>query len=313
MPHIPGLRSPYLRVGRLVYFGRMIDKIRLKAAGKLPPDYVENLGKGFDGRCVSFLRINYEELKTRTLAGDRSDLDLLQWAEQTGGVRSDEECEVWSGFMMKRGFRDAGAEVLAGRIRESKLEGKPIVTMFDYIDFDEGRDPVTARAWELRAATIILLMGVSGSGKSTIGEQLAKDLGWIFRDADEFHPPDNVAKMSAGNPLTDTDRAPWLAAIRSFITAALGRGESAVVTCSALKEVYRSAAIPDAQRVKLVHLTGEYDLILERMNQREGHFMKPEMLKSQLATLEKPTNALEIDIGKTPAAIVAEIRRSLGL
>lgn len=313
MPHIPGLRSPYLKVGRLVYFGRMIDKIRLQAAGKLPPDYTENLGTGFDGRCVRFLRINYDELKNRTLAGDLSDLELFQWAEQTGGVRSDEECEVWSGFMMKRCFRDPGAEILTRRIRESGLEGKPIVTMFDYLDFDEGRDPVAAHAWEFRTPTAILLMGVSGSGKTTIGLQLAAELGWSFRDADDFHPPENVAKMSAGTPLTDADRAPWLAAIRRYLVAALDRGESAVVTCSALKESYRTAAIPDAQRVKLVHLAGDYGLILERMNQREGHFMKPEMLKSQLATLERPTNALEIDIAKSPAAIVAEIRQAFAL
>lgn len=313
MPHIPGLRSPYLKVGRLVYFGRMLDKIRLHAAGQLPADYQENLGKGFDLRCTSFLRINYEELKARTLAGDLSDLELLQWAEQEGGARSDEECEIWNGFLMKRGFRDPAAEILARRIRESGLVGKPIVTMFDYLDFDEGRDPVAARAWEFRDPTVVLLMGVSGSGKTTIGQQLAAELGWSFRDADDFHPPENVAKMGRGTPLTDDDRAPWLAAIRRYITEALARGESAVVTCSALKETYRADAIPDALRVKLVHLAGDYELILDRMNRREGHFMKPEMLKSQLATLEKPRNALEIDIVKTPPAIVAEIRRAFSL
>ena len=149
MPSVPGLRSPYAPVGRIVYFGRMLDKIRLHAAGKLPAgDYAPNLGKGFDARCCSFLRVNYDELKARVLAGDQTDEQLLAWAEHRGVPRSDEECEVWSGFMMKRGLRDAGAEILAKRIRESGLEGKPVLTMFDYIDFDEGRDPVTTRAWE---------------------------------------------------------------------------------------------------------------------------------------------------------------------
>ena len=147
--NVPGLRSPYAKVGRVVYFGRMLDKIRLHAAGKLPEaDYAANLGKGFDGRCCSFLRVNYDELKSRVLAGGFGDEQLLAWAEERGGGRSDEECEVWNGFMMKRGWRDAGAEILAKRIRDSHLESKPIQTMFDYIDFDEGRDPVDVRAWE---------------------------------------------------------------------------------------------------------------------------------------------------------------------
>ena len=147
MSTVPGLRSPYVKVGRLVYVGRMLDKIRLLAAGKLPADYQANLGKGFDSRCVSFLRVNYDELKARTLVGDLSDEQLLAWAEQRGGARTDEECEVWSGFMMKRGWRDEAAEILARRIKESAFEGKPIMTMFDYLDFDEGRDPVATRAW----------------------------------------------------------------------------------------------------------------------------------------------------------------------
>jgi gluconokinase len=150
MSHVPGLRSPYAKIGRLVYFGRMLDKIRLHASGQLQPaaDYVPNLGKGFDGRCCNFLRVNYEELKARTLGGDLDDTQLLAWCEQRDSARTDEECEIWNGFMMKRGWRDAGAEILAKRIRESALESKPVMTMFDYIDFDEGRDPVQARAWE---------------------------------------------------------------------------------------------------------------------------------------------------------------------
>ncbi len=313
MPHVPGLRSPYAKVGRLVYFGRMLDKVRLHAAHRLPADYHANLGKGFDGRCCSFLRVNYDELKVRTLAGDLNDAQLLAWCEQRGGARTDEECEVWNGFMMKRGWRDAGAEVLARRIRESNLELSPIQTMFDYLDFDEGRDPVSVRAWEHRDPRVVVLMGVAGSGKTTIGLKLAATLGWSFRDADDFHPPENVAKMSAGQPLTDRDRAPWLAAIRAYIDAALTRGESAVVTCSALKEVYRQAIIGDPTRVKLVHLAGDAKLILERIGARQGHFMKPEMLASQLATLEPPQNALTVDIGASPEAIVAQIRQAFSL
>lgn len=148
MPHVPGLRSPYLKVGRLVYFGRMLDKIRLHARGALPAaDYAPNLGKGFDGRCCSFLRVSYDELKARVLAGEARDEQLLAWAHEHGGARTDEECEIWNGFMMKRGWRDAGAEILAKRIVESHLEGKAVMTMFDYLDFDEDRDPVAARSW----------------------------------------------------------------------------------------------------------------------------------------------------------------------
>jgi hypothetical protein len=149
MSIVPGLRSPYHKVGRIVYFGRMLDKIRLNAAGKLPAgEYGANLGKGFDGRCCAFLRIKYDDLKARGLGGAESDDQLLAWAEQQGGRRSDEECEIWNGFMIKRGWRDSGATTLAQRIKESALEAKSVQTMFDYIDFDEGRDPVAERAWE---------------------------------------------------------------------------------------------------------------------------------------------------------------------
>lgn len=313
MSHVPGLRSPYARVGRIVYFGRMLDKIRLQAAGQLPlGEYGTNLGKGFDGRCCAFLRVNYDELKAHTLASTGHDAQVLAWAEQRGGKRSDDECETWNGFMMKRGWRDDASDILRKRIRESNLESAPIQSMFDYLDFDEGRDPVKGRAWELREPAVVLLMGVSGSGKTTVGEKLAAELGWSFRDADDFHPPQNVAKMSAGTPLTDADRAPWLAAIRAHIERTLARGESGVVTCSALKEQYRAAAIPDP-RVKLVHLSGDFDLILARMTARTDHFMKPEMLKSQFATLEAPGNAVTVNIAKSPDEIVAEIRRALNL
>lgn len=148
MPNVPGLRSPYAKVGRVVYFGRMLDKIRLHARHALPvADYAANLGKGFDLRCVNFLRVTYDELKARVLAGGHTDEQLLAWAHERGGARTDEECEVWNGFMMKRGWRDPGTEILEKRIRESHLEGKPIMSMFDYIDFDEDRDSVAAKSW----------------------------------------------------------------------------------------------------------------------------------------------------------------------
>ena len=149
MSTVPGLRSPYAKVNRLVYFGRMLDKIRLHGAGKLPADeYVANLGKGFDKRCCGFLRINYVELTARVMLGTDTDAVLLTWAEERGGRRSDEDCELWNSFMMKRGFRDEASTTLAKRIQESGFAGKPIMTMFDYLDFDEGRDPVSARSWE---------------------------------------------------------------------------------------------------------------------------------------------------------------------
>ena len=152
MAHVPGLRSPYDKVGRIVYFGRMLDKIRLQAAGKLPPDYIDNLGDGnpgmFDTRCCSFLRVRFAEIQTRALARDFSDEQTLAWCLERGGARTDEECLIWNQFMTKRGWRDEANVRLRQRIAESALESKPIMSMFDYIDFDEGRDPVAARAWE---------------------------------------------------------------------------------------------------------------------------------------------------------------------
>ena len=152
MAHVPGLRSPYDKVSRVVYFGRLLDKIRLQAAGKLPPDYIDNLGDAkpgmFDTRCCSFLRVRFAEIQARALAGGFSDEQVLAWCLERGGARTDEECLVWNHFMMKRGWRDEANARLRQRIAESALESKPIMSMFDYIDFDEGRDPVAARAWE---------------------------------------------------------------------------------------------------------------------------------------------------------------------
>ena len=154
-------------------------------------------------------------------------------------------------------------------------------------------------------------MGVAGSGKTTIGRELAAELGWKFADADDFHPPANVAKMSAGIPLDDADRAPWLAAIRLYIDTRLERGESAVVTCSALREKHRAVLLTNPAQVKLVYLRGSRELLWSRISARKGHFMKPAMLDSQLATLEEPVNALVVDIAPPPEEIVAHLRRVL--
>lgn len=162
-------------------------------------------------------------------------------------------------------------------------------------------------------ALVIVLMGVAGCGKTTVGTLLASQLGWIFRDGDAFHPPANIAKMAAGTPLNDADRAPWLASIRHFIEQQLAAGQSAVVACSALREEYRRVLSEGLPQVKLVHLSGNYDLILSRMGARQGHYMRPEMLTSQFATLEAPRDTLTVDIAQPPEAIVAEIRTSLSV
>lgn len=160
---------------------------------------------------------------------------------------------------------------------------------------------------------VIIIMGVSGTGKSVVGRALAESLGWRFREGDDFHPAANIAKMSAGIPLTDADRAPFLTGIRNEIVDLLARGESAVIACSALKASYRDVLVVDPARVKLVHLTGSPELIRGRLAARRGHFMKAGMLDSQLAALETPAGALSLDIAAPPEALVDEIRKAFAL
>ncbi|HWA08675.1 MAG TPA: DUF5069 domain-containing protein [Opitutaceae bacterium] len=150
MPNVPGLRSCYAMVGRLVYFGRMLDKIRLHAAGKLPSDYHQNLGVGFDGRCCTFLGVNYEALKAHTLASAKAtDAEILGWCQEQGGSRTDDQCNIWNRYMMKIGWRDDRSAILQQRLVQFGLVGRPIETFFDLNEFDEGRDPVATRAWDL--------------------------------------------------------------------------------------------------------------------------------------------------------------------
>jgi gluconokinase len=157
-------------------------------------------------------------------------------------------------------------------------------------------------------------MGVSGAGKTRFGRALASALGWDFADADDYHSAANVAKMRAGTPLTDADRAPWLASLRAEIGGRLEQGRPLVLACSALKQDYRrSLRGDDPLRVRFIHLDGPPELIATRLAGRAGHYMPPALLASQLATLEAPSDALRIDISLTTEAQVALARSALGL
>ena len=160
---------------------------------------------------------------------------------------------------------------------------------------------------------IVVLMGVTGSGKTTVGKVLAKQLGWKFHDADDYHPPANIEKMRRGVPLTDEDRKPWLQTLASLIHDARDRGENIVLGCSALKHVYREYLRHDLDVVHYVCLCGPEEVIQKRLAARKGHFMNPGLLDSQFETLEPPEDAIRVDVSGTPEEIADEIRRRLGL
>jgi gluconokinase len=160
---------------------------------------------------------------------------------------------------------------------------------------------------------IIILMGVSGAGKTTVGQLLAADLGWPFYEGDDFHPSANVEKMRQGIALADEDRDPWLARLQCLIRELLRKDQSAVVTCSALKQSYRDRLRDGVQDVCFVYLKGDYDLIRQRLQERQRHFMKANLLASQFETLEEPTDVLTVDVAHQPEDIVQHIKRKLGL
>jgi gluconokinase len=159
---------------------------------------------------------------------------------------------------------------------------------------------------------IVIVMGVVGAGKTTVGRLLAEQLGWECADADDFHPRSSVEKIRHGIALSDDDRKPWLEALREAITRWIAEGRSAVLACSALKRSYRQE-LQTGPQVRFVYLRGSADLIAERLRSRKGHFANEQILASQLADLEEPAAAPTFDIAATPQQIVAEIRQKLRL
>lgn len=157
----------------------------------------------------------------------------------------------------------------------------------------------------------VIVMGVAGSGKTTVGAALASRMGWDFYDADDFHPPENIAKMSNGIPLDDADRTPWLASLRDLISTCMRAGRPGVLACSALKERYREQLLDGKRGVLLVYLRGSYELIWSRISARTNHYMKPHMLKSQFEALEEPQEALTLEVSSPVDELVQQIERSM--
>jgi gluconokinase len=162
---------------------------------------------------------------------------------------------------------------------------------------------------------VIIIFGVSGAGKTTVGELLARELGWHFYEADDFHSPANIERMRRGVSLTDDDRWPWLENLRELIKRCVAANENAVLACSALRRVYRKH-LRVSLEVKLVFLRGDYALVAEQLGHRRGHFMNPELLRSQFTDLEEPKPeeaVLTIELGRTPQELVQEIKTNLRL
>ena len=160
---------------------------------------------------------------------------------------------------------------------------------------------------------VIILMGVSGAGKTTVGNLLAEVLGWPFYEGDDFHPRSNVVKMAQGFALTDDDRWPWLDELHKLIGGLLASGQNSIVACSALKKAYRQHLRRNDTEVVFVYLKGDYGLIRSRISERQDHFMKSDLLVSQFRTLEEPVDAATVDVTPEPAEVVKAVKQALGL
>ena len=161
---------------------------------------------------------------------------------------------------------------------------------------------------------VIVLMGAAGAGKTTIGRRLSEQLGWAFLDGDAVHPPENIAKMAGGVPLTEEDRRPWLDALRRSIAEWVGRNIDGVVACSLLRQAHRASVLAGLERhVKLVYLRASHEVLEERLTARTGHFAGVALLNSQLALLDEPNNALLLDASQSPEDLVRAIRISWNL
>jgi len=159
---------------------------------------------------------------------------------------------------------------------------------------------------------IVIIMGVTGVGKTTVGQLLAEKTGWQLYDADDYHSSANVEKMRSGIPLTDDDRWPWLDRLNTLLRAADDRAESAILACSALKQRYRDRLQQGLKRVRWVHLKGDIELIRSRLKQRKGHYMNPALLQSQFDALETPGDAIAVDVSDSPAVLAQRVLAALG-
>jgi gluconokinase len=159
---------------------------------------------------------------------------------------------------------------------------------------------------------VVIVMGVTGAGKTTVGRAFAASLGWEFVDGDDLHSEANKLKMHRGIALDDADRAPWLSALRKLIETMVSQHRDGVVACSALRQSYRDRLVMDPNAVKVVYLKGSKRLIAERLSQRGPHFMNPDLLQSQFDTMEEPRDAIVVDVSAAPEAIVSTIKARLG-
>lgn len=312
MAYVLGLRSPYALVGQMVYFGRMLDKVRLLNRRALPADYQEKMGDArpelLDAQCCKFLGLNHCQVATRICEGG-ADEEILDWCLSKGTARTPEEQRQWNRHVTRLGYRDEFSASLRQAVKEARIPTQAIETYFDLIDFKEGRNAIDEAAWLNNKVTRVIIMGVSGTGKSTVGQAIATQWNWDFMDADDYHPASNKAKMAAGTPLTDEDRLPWLKVLAGELDKARPRG--VVLACSALKDFYRQILSPDLGKTRYIFLHGSVELIRQRMAQRTGHFMPPALLESQMRTLEAPMDALRVDVEPPLEQIVTDIGRRL--